>query len=176
MEWHIWEWATNISMHLSWASTLLPSWHISTPPPPPRPVIMHNPLRQNVHLVHLICQIVSKHEIRIAKPQHVRLWPIIIIYCSTVWTNMMAGWQAVYVTTFFIVKTTWDKHINYSTVMKDTELLRSTQPYEENNLLIIPLWYYTNMEQWWGQYGVLWICGNTIDWGEVKFNIVAEDP
>ncbi len=36
--------------------------------------------------------------------------------------------------------------------------------------------YYTNMDLWWGQYGVLWIWGNNIDQGEAEVNIVAEDP
>ncbi len=36
--------------------------------------------------------------------------------------------------------------------------------------------HYTNMDQWWGQYGVLWIWGNNIDRGEVEVNIVAKDP
>ncbi len=35
---------------------------------------------------------------------------------------------------------------------------------------------YTNMELWWGQYGVLWIWDNNIDWGEGEKNIVVDDP
>ncbi len=34
--------------------------------------------------------------------------------------------------------------------------------------------YYTNMDLWWEQYGVLWIWGNNIDQGEAKVNILPK--
>ncbi len=41
---------------------------------------------------------------------------------------------------------------------------------------LIPVEYYTDMDLWWKQYGVLSMWGNNIDWGKADVNNVTEHP
>ncbi len=36
--------------------------------------------------------------------------------------------------------------------------------------------YLTIIDLCWGEYGVVWVWNNNIEWGEAKFNIVIEGP